>query len=549
VKQVETYTVEKPRAVEATASWGTDRVNQRDLPLDGDDEASSTAGGVDVFVVDTGISPHADFQDRLAPDCFSATGEGCVDGHGHGTHCAGTVAGLTFGVAKGATLHAVQVLNSRGSGTTDQVVAGIEAVVRARGELGRPVVASMSLGGPPDPALDQAVCDAIDAGVTFAVAAGNDYGDDARDSSPARVLQAITVAASARDDAAAAFSNIGPVVDVWAPGVDIVSARPGGGSATMSGTSMATPHVAGGAAIALAEGASTPAQVLEALTSRATPGKVVGGGEGTTDLLLYVGKGEAPLPGCTLDMPWCKDVGQTCSSDESPCKHNPTQDPDHCEEAPACPDEPEPAECMNEAALVPVTGCGEELRDAVRGAALAVGDDPSRPPQETLDLVAAEIERQTGRCSVGGQEALFVDRWDGWVEENHLVHFGTGGFINGGAGKFIGCHVHTTCPAPNPVHYPGEFVLKKFGNKWDSTFRVRSREYCEAVGFPGRLACPVRLDGNFARWACENLAIGDQRWWCDGGEIDHTANPAQAVCKGHVQTCTADGRVCAEADW
>jgi subtilisin family serine protease len=290
VSPVQTYSVPLPEGTEGAASWGTDRVNQRDLPLDGNDVMSSLGDGVHIAIIDTGIVEHPDYEGRLSADCFSATGEGCRDNHGHGTHCAGIAGGTTFGVAKGVTLHASQVLNRQGSGTTDQVVAGIDWTVGLKRRLGVPVIGSMSLGGPADPALDQAVCDAIDAGVQFAIAAGNDYGDDAREASPARVIQAVTVAASTRTDAAADFSNGGPVVDLWAPGRDIISARPGGGSTVMSGTSMATPHVAGGMAIALAgDPTLTPAEVARKLTLDATVGKITGGPDETPNLLLYAG--------------------------------------------------------------------------------------------------------------------------------------------------------------------------------------------------------------------------------------------------------------------
>jgi len=285
---VQMFSVPEPIEAETTASWGTDRVNQRELPLDGNDDAGDEAEGIHVGVIDTGITDHSDFEGRLSRECFSATGEGCRDFHGHGTHCAGTIGGRRYGVAKGVTLHAVQVLGRNGSGSTEQLVAGINWLVRLADRLGEPVVGSMSLGGPADPPLDQAVCDALDAGVSFAIAAGNDYFDDARRSSPARVQQALTVAASDRADLAAGFSNVGPVVDLWAPGVSIVSAKPGGGWDTMSGTSMATPHVAGGLALYLSRHPeATPLEAGAALVALGTRDVIRDVPEDTANVLLY----------------------------------------------------------------------------------------------------------------------------------------------------------------------------------------------------------------------------------------------------------------------
>jgi len=210
------------------------------------------------------------------------------DENGHGTHVAGTVGGAEYGVAPGVDLVGVRVLDAGGSGTTEGVVAGIDWVTENHSG---PSVANMSLGGGVDEALDSAVRGAISSGVVFAVAAGNS-GDDAASYSPARVGEAITVAASDIDDAQADFSNHGDAVDIYAPGVDITSSWIGGSTATntISGTSMATPHVTGAAALYLARNpGSSPAEVADGLTGAATPDKITNATAGTPNLLLNVG--------------------------------------------------------------------------------------------------------------------------------------------------------------------------------------------------------------------------------------------------------------------
>ncbi|MEV7727805.1 S8 family serine peptidase [Streptomyces sp. NPDC087917] len=271
-------------------SWGLDRIDQ--TATEGDkkyDYPDSAGEGVTAYVIDTGIRvTHKDFGGR-ATHGFDAVDndDSADDGNGHGTHVAGTIAGTSHGVAKKAKLVAVRVLDDNGSGTTEQVVAGIDWVTQHHSG---PSVANMSLGGGADEALDEAVRRAITSGVTFAVAAGNESAD-AGQGSPSRVTEAITVASSTIDDAQSSFSNFGSVVDLYAPGSDITSDWNDSdtGTKTISGTSMATPHVVGAAAVYLAgHPSSTPAQTAAALTAAATAGAVTNPSSGTANKLLKV---------------------------------------------------------------------------------------------------------------------------------------------------------------------------------------------------------------------------------------------------------------------
>lgn len=278
------------RAAAGPASWGLDRVDQRDLPLDGSYQPGDDGTGVNIAIVDTGVTPNPDFGTRLVlGDCFTAHEGKCTDGHGHGTHVAGTAAGDAYGIAKGATLWAVRVLDSNGSGSDSDVIRGIEWVTaKKESDPTKDWVINMSLGGGDSPALNRATCTAIAAGVVVAAAAGNE-GVDADTSSPARVRQAITVLASDKADRMAGFSNYGPIVDIGAPGVDITSDQPDGSTATWSGTSMATPHVTGAIALTLQrQPLLKPADVEALLTLKATPGKLSALGPGSPNLLLYV---------------------------------------------------------------------------------------------------------------------------------------------------------------------------------------------------------------------------------------------------------------------
>jgi len=274
-----------------TPSWGLDRTDQRALPLSNSFTASAYGAGVDVYVVDTGVSTtHTDFSGRLRSG-FSAIndGRGSNDCNGHGTHVAGTAAGTTYGVAKAASIIPVRVLDCAGSGSNTGVIAGLDWII-ANHSAGVAAVANMSLGGGASLALDTAVQNAINDGVVMAVAAGNSNAN-ACNYSPARAANAITVGATERTDVRASYSNFGSCLDIFAPGTSITSAWINSSTAinTISGTSMASPHVAGVAAALLSANPTlSPADISSMLRSSATPNVVSTAGTGSPNYLLYL---------------------------------------------------------------------------------------------------------------------------------------------------------------------------------------------------------------------------------------------------------------------
>jgi subtilisin family serine protease len=273
-------------------SYGLDRIDQRNRPVNAAYTYNTTASNVRAYIIDTGIrTSHQDFGGRASSGFDAIDGGTADDCNGHGTHVAGTVGGTAHGVAKGVRLVGVRVLNCEGSGTTAQVVAGIEWVTA---NAVKPAVANMSLGGGADTVLDNAVSASITSGVSYSIAAGNGlfglFALDACTQSPARVPAAITVSATNSSDAKASWANRGTCVDVFAPGIDIRSTWNTGDTATntISGTSMAAPHVAGAAALYLAtHPADTPAQVHAAIVANATTGVVTSPGSGSPNRLLY----------------------------------------------------------------------------------------------------------------------------------------------------------------------------------------------------------------------------------------------------------------------
>jgi len=276
VEQVQEYTTQ------AVGSWGLDRIDQVNLPLNATYGYASTGSGVTAYIIDTGIlTTHNEFIGRVSWGTTTVGGQN-TDCNGHGTHVAGTVGGSTYGVAKGVSLIAVKVLNCAGSGSTTSVVGGVDwvAVHHQNGDA----VANMSLGGGASPSIDGAVTKAINDGVVFVVAAGNSSAN-ACNYSPARVGAAITVGATTSTDARASYSNFGSCLDIFAPGSGITSAWKNSTSATktISGTSMASPHVAGAVARVLSGGGS-----VSTLFSGSTAGKVTNPGSGSPNLLLYL---------------------------------------------------------------------------------------------------------------------------------------------------------------------------------------------------------------------------------------------------------------------
>jgi subtilisin family serine protease len=307
-------------------SWGIDRIDQRNLPLSSSYTYNFTGAGVRAYIVDTGIrTTHVDFGGRASwgTDC---TGEGQSDGHGHGTHVAGTTGSATYGVAKGVSLIAVKVCTSGGSCPNSAVLCGIDFVVQQKqANPSIPMVANMSLGGGVSTTENNAVNNAVNNGVLFAVAAGNN-NQNACNFSPSSAANAYTIGSTTISDVRSSFSNFGTCVDTFAPGSSILSTwnTSNTATATLSGTSMATPHATGAAALVFEEHPTwTPFQVMDELNARATTGVLSSVGSGSPNRLLYTlsGAPPPPPPTCTVQQGfetdasgWFNDGASTCTT-------------------------------------------------------------------------------------------------------------------------------------------------------------------------------------------------------------------------------------------
>ena len=287
VAYVEEDQVMRASTTQSNATWGLDRLNQRSMPLDGSFTYTYTGSGVRVYIIDTGLdAAHAEFEGR-ASNVYDALGGNGNDCNGHGTHVGGTVGGRLYGVAKQALLRGVRVLGCDGSGSTSGIIAAIDWI---RINRISPAVANMSLGGGYSASLNTAVTNLANSGVFVAVAAGNE-NQNACNVSPASAAAAFTTAASTSVDAKASYSNFGSCVDAYGPGSGITSAWIGSGTTetnTISGTSMASPHVAGVSALVKHRyGDITSASVTNYLKSAGTSGLITGNPSGTPNLLLY----------------------------------------------------------------------------------------------------------------------------------------------------------------------------------------------------------------------------------------------------------------------
>lgn len=300
VAYIEKDQIIRVSAVQSNVTWGLDRIDQLALPLDKNYNYSTDGAGVNAYIIDTGIlNTHQDFEGRASSGFdFVDNDADATDCNGHGTHVSGTIGSKSYGVAKKVKLIGVRVLDCGGSGSYAGVIAGVDWVTANHK---KPAVANMSLGGPISQALEEAIANSIKAGVTYALAAGNE-NQSACLGSPARMKEAIKVGSTTHTDVRSSFSNYGECMDIFAPGSDILSTWDTSNTATntISGTSMATPHVAGVLALYIGKNpGSSPAQVKAALLAGSVSGKVSSAGAGSPNRLLnmaFLGTVNPPLP-------------------------------------------------------------------------------------------------------------------------------------------------------------------------------------------------------------------------------------------------------------
>lgn len=408
-------------------SWGLDRIDQTNLPLNSDYSYANTGAGVTVYILDTGIwQTHQEFAGRASGGFTAiADGNGTNDCNGHGTHVAGTVGGTTTGVAKDVNLVAVRVLGCGGSGSTSGVIAGIDWVTA---NAVAPAVANMSLGGGFSTALNNAVAASIASGVTYALSAGND-NFNACLFSPGSTPPALTVGSTTITDARSGFSNFGTCVDIFAPGSGIFSsyAFADNNYATLSGTSMASPHVAGAAARYLeANPGSTPAQVGAGLIAAATPGVVTNPGAGSPNLLLFAPPMTGPPP--PNDPPVASFtsscVGLTCTLDG-------TGSTDDVGIVSYDWQTGDPAQPTASGAVVTITYPASGPRTVT----LTVTDGPGLTDSQTQTVNVPEPPPFTG-FRINAQGGNLIDSNGDLFVADQPFSTGSFGFVGGGTGNF-----------------------------------------------------------------------------------------------------------------